>query len=294
MFTVQTHAGRVSQHVHTPTSWEQAVELLTAHPLDGAVSGGATYLMWRAAHGEPVPEHLISLHRIAGSDEVRDGAVGGLATLRAVERGPLTGAQRALTMAAAVTAGPAVRSVGTLGGNLASGFPQADLVPALLALGVTVHLTGGDRAVDDVVGTGLHTSDLVTGVSHGLRAEDGWTGAFVKLAQRGMDLSVATAAAVLRVQDGEVAEARVAAGSLFERPVRLPAIEAALVGADTSEETMRELVDVVGVHGPPFVTDGEATAWYRSRVAGPVVRGALLRACALGPDGVPGPGYARL
>ena len=295
MFSIQTHSGRVGQWFHSPESWSQASGLLLEHPLDASVSGGATYLMWRAAKGEPMPEHLISLHRIEQHDQVVDGSVGALATLRRVERGPATGPQRALTMAASVTAGPSVRTLATLGGNLASGFPKADLVPALLALDVRVHLGDGRQvSVGDVVEKGLRTEDLVAGVSHDLSAEDGWTGATVKLSRRGMDLSTATVSTVLRVEDDEILDARVAVGSLFERPTRLPAIENALVGADPSEETVRELLDIVRVTGRPFLEDEEATAAYRQRVAAACVRKALLLAARLGPRGIPRVGEARV
>ena len=290
---VQTHAGRHGQEVHAPVTWEEAAALVSAHPLDSGVSGGATYLMWRAAHGEPMPEHLISLHRIPDHDEVVDGAVGALATLRCVARGPQTGAQRALTMAASVTAGPAVRSLATLGGNLASGFPQADLVPSLLALDAHVHLADGERVpVSHVVDHGLLTSQLISRVTHDLAGEQGWTGATIKLSRRGMDLSTALVSAVLRVDGDEIVEARVAVGSLYERPTRLSAVEAALVGADTSAETMAELVEAIGVKGRPFHDDDESTARYRSRVAGPLVRRTLTLALALGSTGTPQVGDA--
>jgi aerobic carbon-monoxide dehydrogenase medium subunit len=262
---------------------------------EAAVSGGATYLMWRAARGEPMPAHLISLHRIIEHDEVRDGSVGALATLRRVERGPTAGAQRALTMAASVTAGPSVRTLATVGGNLASGFPQADLVPALLALDVMVHLGDGRRVpIAEVVDEGLRTADLVTRFTHELTGSEGWTGATVKLSRRGMDFSIATVSAVLRIDDDEIADARVAVGSLFERPTRLRAIEAALVGADPSEETVRELLDHVRVGGKPFLDDDEATAGYRQQIAAAAVRKALLLAAQLGPDGSPRPGQGRM
>lgn len=281
--------------LHTPSSWDEAARLLAEHPLDAAVCGGATYLMWRAAHGEPMPEHLVSLHRIAAHDEVLDGSVGALASLRKVERGPRTGPQRALTMAASVTAGPSVRTVATLGGNLASGFPQADTIPAMLALDGLVHLADGRRrAISDVVEHGLVTADLVTRFSHDLTGDDGWTGATVKLSRRGMDLSVALASAVLRVAGDEIVAARVAVGSLFDRPARLPAIEAALVGADPSAATMAEIVEIVGVTGRRYVDDGEASAGYRARIAGPVVRRALVAALGLGPGGESAPGAARM
>lgn len=295
MFTIQTHAGRIGQSFHTPTSWDEASDLMSTHTSDATVAGGATYLMWRAALGEPMPTHLVSLHRIEGHDEVREGAVGSLATLRQLERGPATGAQRALTMAASVVAGPSVRSLATLGGNLASGFPQADLVPALLALDVTVHFGDGRTVpVGEVVSKGLKTDELIARVTHDLPQGEGWTGATLKLSRRGMDFSIATVSTVLRLEGGEVQEARVAVGSLFERPTRLPAIESALVGADPSEETIRELLDYVKITGKAFLTDDEATAMYRQRVAPAAVRRTLLAAARYGEDGVPQPGEARI
>ncbi len=290
---MQTRAGRLGQVVHAPATWEEAAALVSEHPLDSSVAGGATYLMWRAAHGEPMPEHLISLHRIPNHDEVVDGSVGALASLRSVARGPQTGAQRALTMAASVTAGPAVRSLATLGGNLASGFPQADLVPALLALDAQVHLADGERvSISRVVDHGLLTSQLITRVTHDLADEPGWTGATIKLSRRGMDLSTGLVSVVLRVEGDEIVQARVAVGSLYDRPSRLAAIEAALVGADTSAETMAELVEVVGFKGRRFHDDDEATAKYRGRVTGPLVRRTLTLALTLGPTGTPQVGDA--
>jgi aerobic carbon-monoxide dehydrogenase medium subunit len=295
LFTIQTHAGRVGQWFHAPTSWSDASALMAEHSSGATVAGGATYLMWRAALGEPTPDHLISLHRIEDHDEVGDGSVGALATLRRVERGPMLGAQRALTMAASITAGPSVRSLATLGGNLASGFPQADLVPALLALDVSVHLGDGRTvAVSEVVDKGLRTEELIARVTHELPADQGWTGATLKLSRRGMDFSIATVSAVLRLEDGEIQEARVAVGSLFERPTRLPALESALVGADPSEETLREVLAYVKITGKSFLEDAEATASYRQQIAPVAVLRTLLTAARLGHDGVPRPGEARM
>jgi CO/xanthine dehydrogenase FAD-binding subunit len=263
--------------------------LFAAEPPDSTFAAGATYLMWRAAHGEPLPGQVVSLHRIPGHDDVSDGSIGALASLRRIERGPSRGAQRALTMAASVTAGPAVRTLATLGGNLASGFPQADLVPALLALDSQVEFDDGScRSAVDIVEDGLETARLITRVSHQLIG-DGWSGASVKLCRRGMDLSVGLASTVLRVQGDEVVEARVAVGSLHYRPTRLPAIESALVGADTGPETLREVVDVIGVTGRKFAADSHASATYRARIAAPLVHRALTLAGRLGADGIPGP-----
>lgn len=276
------------QRLYAPDTWDEAAAALREEPLDSAVAGGATYLMWRRAHGEPLPRTLIALHRINGYDEVADGSVGALASLRRVERGPHSGAHRALTMAASVTAGPSVRTMATLGGNLASGFPQADLVPALLALDAAVEFEDGStRPVVDVVDRGLESTRLITRITHRHAGGTGWSGASVKLCRRGMDLSVATASCVLQVIDGEIVDARLAVGSLYDRPLRLRALESALVGADPSAETIAEVVDVVGVAGRAFAHDGQASAGYRARVAPAVIRRALTLAGRLGEHGVP-------
>lgn len=295
MFTIQTHAGRVGRWVHTPETWQEAADLMAEHSVDAAVSGGATYLMWRVAKGESMPDHLISLHRIKDHDEVLDGSVGALATLRRLERGPMAGAHRALTMAASVTAGPSIRTLATLGGNLASGFPNADLVPALLALDATVHLHGGRQVpATEVIEKGLGADDLITRITHDLAGQDGWSGATIKLSRRGMDLSVGTASVVLRTEGEEVTDARIAVSALFDRPARLTNIEHSLVGADTSEETIRELLEFVPVAGKRFLDDQEATSAYRRRIAGNLVRRAILLAARLGPEGTPTTGSARM
>lgn len=288
MLVSQQHAGRLGERVVCPPSWQDAADHLLEHPLEAAVAGGSTYLMWRAAHGEPMPRDLVSLHRIAGFDEVEDGMVGALATLRRVERGPRMGAQRALTMAASVTAGPSIRTLATVGGNVASGFPQADLVPPLLALGAELHLHDGTRRpLVDVAERGLRTDQLITRISHELAAQDGWSGASLKLCRRGMDLSVGMVSAVLRVAGDEITDARVAVGALFERPVRMSALESALVGADPSAETMREVIDVIGVGGRRWAEDAQASGSYRARVAAPLIHRTLCLALRLGAAGVP-------
>lgn len=294
MLIVQNHAGRLGSTMHAPSTWSEADELLHECGESAAVAGGATYLMWRASQGEPMPEHLVSLHRITDDRHATEGAIGALATLRALERGIALGPQRALTMAASFTAGPAIRTVATLGGNLASGFPQADLVPALLALNVDVHLSDGTHTpIEALVAQGMDRR-LIHRVTHDVSTAQGWTGASIKLSRRGMDLSVGTASAVLRVVDDEILEARVAVGSLVERPVRLSAIEAALVGADPSEATIREVLDVVGFAGLRFADDEEATSTYRAYIAEPLVRRALTVAARLGTDTPHALGDARL
>src|SRR5262245_1735418 len=306
MLLVQTHAGRLGSAWHAPESWSEAAALLARYGADAAVAGGATYLMWRAAHGEPMPAHLVSLHRIARQREIGPASVDALVTLRRLERATGTGPLRALTMAASVTAGPAVRTVATVGGNVASGFAQADLVPALLALDAHAHLVDGtalpvhqllSESAAGVVGAKTEQrratpGRIVTRVSHGLTAEEGWSGASVKLSRRGMDLSIGIASVVVRQRGGVIDAARVAVGSLFDRPCRLPEVEAAVAGAAPGDLT--SALSSVDFAAGPLRTDAEASASYRARIGVPLVHRALSVAIRLGVDGTPEAGDARL
>src|SRR4051812_40474103 len=99
-------------------------------------------------------EHYVLLRRLdalraieKGEDEVRLGALATHDEIGAVEAG--TGPLGALAEAARRSAFPAVRAVATLGGNLAAPFPEADLVPPVLAAGATldVALPTGRRSI---------------------------------------------------------------------------------------------------------------------------------------------------
>jgi CO/xanthine dehydrogenase FAD-binding subunit len=292
MLVVQTHAGRLGRAWHAPDSWLEASALLERYGADAAPVGGASYLMWRASHGEQMPEHLVSLHRITQGRDLAAGSVGALVTLRQLERATVPGAERALSMAASVAAGPAVRTVATLGGNLVSGFRHADLVPPLLALDATAHLYGGTQVpVALVVAHGVDQR-LVTHISHDLTA--GWAGASVKLSRRGMDLAIGLASVAVRVHAETIHEARVAVGSLYERPCRLPAVEMALVGVHSRQAAIHEALSSVDLSGPGFVNDGEATGGYRARIAAPLLEKAVTVALRLGVAGRPELGDTRL
>lgn len=283
MFVDQRSTGRRPRHLHTPETLEEAGSLLAEHAGDVRLGAGCTYLMLMASHGEALPGHLVSLHRIVGLDERRPGRYGSAVTLRELERGDLTGPERALTMAAAVTAGPTVRNLGTLGGNV--GFADGDLLPALLALDATVHLDDGREMP---VGNYLddRPSDrIVTALSHDRHADDGWSGATVKLSQRGMDWPIVTVSTALRLsQDGEILESRTAAQALAPTATTLPGVDAVLVGSHGEPEAL-EYAAEAALHRTEVREDQEASASFRKRVAPAVVRRALDIALRAGPTG---------
>jgi 4-hydroxybenzoyl-CoA reductase subunit beta len=172
---------------HRPATVREAAELLAAHPGRARLIAGGTDLMPNMKHGLFTPDHVIALKQIPelhGIEE-RDGEVviGAAETLSGVSRHPLVRRHfRSLAKAAGSVAGPQLRNMGTIGGNLcldtrctyynqtffwrsALGFclkkdgdvchvtkvgkkcvaaHSADTVPALITLGAVVDLVSAD------------------------------------------------------------------------------------------------------------------------------------------------------
>ena len=75
----------------------------------------------------------------------------------------------------------------------------------------------------------LEPDEIVTEVRFPVTGA-GWGTGFAEVAPRHGDYAVCAVACALRVEGGVVAEARLGAGAVADRPLRLPAAEAALSG----------------------------------------------------------------
>jgi carbon-monoxide dehydrogenase medium subunit len=260
--------------VHEPRTVDEAVRLLAGFGGDGEALAGGTWVMRAPQREEPRRSHYVSLRGLdelrgvrRSEREVRIGALVTHAELAAVETE--AGALGALAEAARRSAFPAVRNVATLGGNLAAPFPEADLVPPLLAAAATIDLAlpGGTENVP--VETWLRGPRAAGALIAGVRvpvAPDrrAW---FERLTVRhGAEYSVVSVAVSVDLDpDGVVAAARVAVGAVQEVPVRVEAAGAALVGRRperaAGEEAGRAAAAALSGR------DGlDAPGWYRIEV----------------------------
>ena len=110
--------------VARPASLDAAVALLEEHGEKAMVIAGGTDLVPNMKHELFTPEVVVSLAEIPGLDGIReeeDGTlrIGAMTTLEGVARDPRV-AERApaLAQAAQLVAGPQLRRMGTLGGNV--------------------------------------------------------------------------------------------------------------------------------------------------------------------------------
>ena len=98
----------------------------------------------------------------------------------------------------------------------------------------------------------------------------------VKLSKRfDSDISALCGAFVLHVEDGRIAEARIAFGGMAGIPARAPACEAALIGKPWSEATVEAAAQAIAEDYQPL-SDLRGSAEYRLAAAANLVRGLWL------------------
>ena len=280
--------------LHRPERLADAAALLREHGDDATVYAGGTELVVILKDRLTEFGHLVDIKRIPGLDAITaaDGAlrIGALATHRAIERSPLVREQ--LPELAALEANVAnvrVRSAGTLGGNLCFAEPHSDPATLLVALGATLTLVSadGERTVPaDGFFTGLMSTarrpdEILTdirvpipGPATGVAYER------FKVHER----PSASVAAVVRLAGGTVAEARVVVGSVGERPERVPAAEALLVGHTPSAGLAAEAAAAVRREVEPTVDAFESTD-YKRQLAAVLAEAAIVRAAEAAANG---------
>jgi carbon-monoxide dehydrogenase medium subunit len=229
--------------LHRAGSVEEAHELLQRYGEDAAVVCGGTELLLLLKLGFAAYGHLVDVKGIEelGGIRAENGTlvIGATATHREVERSPVV-LERLPALAAMERniANIRVRNVGTLGGNLCFSDPHSDPATYLLALDAEVdHDTGRTPLSEFLVGpyeTALRHGQLLHAVRIPLPLPR--TG----IAHRKLSFHerpAATVTAVVVVEGGVVADARIAVGSVGARAVLAKAAAAAVIGkpADDGE-----------------------------------------------------------
>jgi CO/xanthine dehydrogenase FAD-binding subunit len=173
-----------------------------------------------------------------------------------------------LKQAAREVGGRQIQNAGTLAGNICNASPAADGVPGLLALDAEVEIAGPTarrlplrQFITGVRRTALAPGELVVAI-HVPRPRRDAESAFLKLgARRYLVISIAMAAATVEFAEGRVAQARVAVGACSPVAERLPALEAALVGAP--RDRLADLVDAAQLTPLAPIDDVRGSATYR-------------------------------
>lgn len=264
-----------------------ACELLREHGEDAKVLAGGQSLLPMINLGLVQPEVVVDISRVPEGRDITAEDTGYLTLGALVTHSRLAAdagaraAQPLLAAAAGQIGNHRVRSRGTLGGSLAHADPAAELPLVMVTLGATYEVTTGHaarsvRAEDFHLGfltTDLAPDELIVSVSVPALGP-GWGWGFQELSRRDGDFAMASAAALVRVADGLIVEARVAVGGVSDRPVRLADVETALTGCPAADVAGR----AGAIRGIRPVADTGATAQYKERLARVLVTRALAEA----------------
>ena len=277
---------------HAPASVDEAVALLARYGGDAKILAGGQSLVPLLNFRLAAPAVLVDLNQVPALAliHIAEGSVrvGALSPQRDLERhAAALVACPLLQLALPFVGHVATRNRGTVGGSIAHADAAAELPLLLQTLAGEVEVTGpaGARLVPSEeffvshLTSCLEPDELVTEVHFPVTGA-GWGAGFAEVAPRHGDYAVCAVACALRVEDGIVTDARLGAGAVSERPLRLAAAERALVGTRCEPDALASAAGEA--RGAVDPSDGmHASAEYRRHLAGVLASRAAQRAYAM-------------
>ena len=263
----------------TPGTLDEALDILGNEAGVWQPFAGGTDLMvilesGRLAHRQYL--NIWNLDELRGVDVTdQQVSLGALTTYSEIQSHPVLKEEfPMLCQAASETGGLAIQNRGTLGGNIVNGSPAADSPPALLAYDAGIELTSakGSRRVAyrefhrDYKKMDLNENELLTRI-HLPRNTTNLKHYYRKVGtRRAQAISKVCMAAVGRLEREQLAEVRIALGSVAPIPLRCLKTEAFVTGQTMNQKTIAAAKEELAREISP-IDDIRSTRNYRLRVS---------------------------
>jgi carbon-monoxide dehydrogenase medium subunit len=275
-----------------PSSIDEALQAIAAGGEDVKILAGGQSLIPVMRLRLAAPSTVVDLGRVQELRGVRDDGdaivIGAMTTHAAVLEDPLIKQHAPLIAEATETvADRQVRHRGTFGGALAHADPAGDLPAVALALDAEFVIVGpnGRRTVPardffvDYLTTVLEDGELLVEVRIPKLPGD-WGMHYEKFNRVAQAWSIVAVAAVVRRENGHIAEARIGLTNMGPTPLRATAAEQALAGAAASADAVAEAASHAAEGTEPS-SDLNAQADYRRHLAQVLTRRAVSLAAGL-------------
>jgi carbon-monoxide dehydrogenase medium subunit len=275
-----------------PDSVGEAVSALSGAGEDAKVLAGGQSLIPVLRLRLAYPSTIVDVGRINEMKGVREDGdaivIGAMTTHHEVLHNDLV-RQHApiIAQATATVADPQVRHRGTFGGALSHADPAGDLGAVALALDCqfVANGPGGERSIaaadffQDYLTTALNPDEILTAVRVP-KLGAGWSTHYEKFNRVAQAWSTVAVAALVRRQNGSIAEARIGLTNMGSTPLRASAVESALAGADASPDAIGAAAERAA-EGTSPPTDLSAHADYREHLARVLTRRAVMAAAGV-------------
>ncbi len=276
---------------YRPETVEEACALLSELGASAKVIAGGTDLLVDLKREFVHAAHLISLRGIPPLTAIEkdpDGTLrlGPMVSPNEIAESAIVGESHLpLSEAALTMAAYQIRNRATVGGNIASAVPSADLPPMLIAMGSRLVLASleGTREValeKFFVGprkTVLGDAEMITQIV--VPPTPDRTGAFYeKYSLRDASaLAVVGVAARLRLDGDVCSEARIVLGAVAPTPLVAERASSALTGRRPDEEVIAEAAEIAGEEAKP-ISDLRGSAEYRKSLTRVLTERAVTKA----------------
>jgi carbon-monoxide dehydrogenase medium subunit len=210
--------------------------------------------------------------------------IGALSTFFQLESSPIIARYaNALRQAAANIGTLQIRSIATLGGNLATASPAADSAPPLIALGATVTLLSrsGERTLPTqsvFAGpkrNGLRPGEIISSVE--IPANDRVRSAWGRAAVRNENaLSTVSVAVASTITDRRFGPSRVALGAVAPTPILAENASESMTGSKATPDQAGRVAALAAEDAKP-ISDIRASAHYRKRLVSVLTKRLILQ-----------------
>ena len=243
------------EHYHRANDLADAIRLLAANPGSKLISGGTDVLV-SLHHGGEKYRSLVDIHalpELAGISRLEDGSLrigSGVTFTELINSELIQKYCPAIGQAVANIAGPQIRNVATIGGNICNGATCGDSAPVSLVLDAQIEIANPQgRRFTPIDGfyTGpgkVRLAPNEIAIAFYFKPENYMnvgTSSY-KYAMRGaMDISTVSCAVACRLEQGKFTMMRMAFGVAAPTPVLCPNAQAEALGKPANEETFKKI-----------------------------------------------------